>query len=844
MQKRILSLLLALVLVFGLLPVTASANELDNGLQYEVYDDSVSIIGYSGLATEVIIPDQIEGLPVTSISGYAFLDCSNVTRIVLPESISTIGVQAFSNCTRLSEISIPERVTWIDSEAFFGCSSLTSIFIPARVMIINLGAFANCSSLTKITVDENNSHYSSNNQGFLFNKDKTHLIQAPGAIKNTYQVPDGVIGISEMAFYNCSKLTGITLPDTVTSIHDQAFYNCSNLASITFSDTLTSIYEQAFYNCSKLTNITFPDTVTFIGKQAFYGCESLSNVNFNDNIKHIEAEAFYGCTSLTNISIPKGVDRISSQAFYGCESLSNVNFHDSLRYIEPEAFYGCSSLTTIFIPAKVESISYTAFDNCANLTGFIVDENNPVYSSDDRGVLFFEKRYLTQAPRKLAGSYDIPNGVTSIEEEAFCDCSNLTSISIPNTVTVIRDDAFHGCSRLTSVLIPDSVTSIGSNVFSECNSLTGIYVDENNQKYSSDDRGILYDKKKTYIVHVPYNFCGYYTPPSTLNRYGNIFQVHPYLTGITIPSDDYTTNEDAFADCSSLSTVHYAGKCNSIYPNAYRNVTATIYYYRTYSNSWDPSMFKDYGGDLTWVEYDKNHTHEYTSFITNPSCTSQGCTTIICTKCGIGHSEEYVDALGHDYVDGFCTRCYEDDPNYETPVENPFTDVPAGCWYEAPVMWALENGVTSGSSETTFSPGDKCLRAHVVTFLWNAEKCPEPAAAASTFTDVPTGAWYEKPVLWAVENGITSGTSATKFGAGDVCSRYQVVFFLWKAAGSPEPKTTVNPFTDVNPGHFFYKAVLWAVENGITSGTSATTFGPTVPCNRAQVVTFLYAAYN
>jgi hypothetical protein len=174
----------------------------------------------------------------------------------------------------------------------------------------------------------------------------------------------------------------------------------------------------------------------------------------------------------------------------------------------------------------------------------------------------------------------------------------------------------------------------------------------------------------------------------------------------------------------------------------------------------------------------------------------------------------------------------------------PFTDVPASAWYATPVLWALENGITEGTSATTFAPGDKCLRAHVVTFLWNAEGTPAPEATANSFTDVPAGAWYEKPVLWAVEEGITSGVSPTKFGAGDVCSRYQVVFFLWKAAGSPEPKTTVNPFTDVNPGHFFYKAVLWAVENGITSGTSATTFGPTAPCNRAQVVTFLYAAYN
>ena len=175
---------------------------------------------------------------------------------------------------------------------------------------------------------------------------------------------------------------------------------------------------------------------------------------------------------------------------------------------------------------------------------------------------------------------------------------------------------------------------------------------------------------------------------------------------------------------------------------------------------------------------------------------------------------------------------------------NPFTDVPAGSWFEAPVLWALENGITEGTSATTFAPGDKCLRAHVVTFLWKAEKSPEPSAYTKSFKDVPSGAWYYKPVHWAVEHGITSGTSDTTFGAADVCSRYQVVYFLWAAAGKPEPKTTHNPFTDVKTSHFFYKAVLWAVENGITSGTSATTFSPTSPCNRAQVVTFLYKAYN
>ena len=175
---------------------------------------------------------------------------------------------------------------------------------------------------------------------------------------------------------------------------------------------------------------------------------------------------------------------------------------------------------------------------------------------------------------------------------------------------------------------------------------------------------------------------------------------------------------------------------------------------------------------------------------------------------------------------------------------NPFTDVKTSHFFYKAVLWVVENGITSGTSDTTFAPGDKCLRAHVVTFLWKAEKSPEPSAYTKSFTDVPSGAWYYKPVHWAVEHGITSGTSDTTFGAGDVCSRYQVVYFLWAAAGKPEPKTTHNPFTDVKTSHFFYKAVLWAVENGITSGTSDTTFSPTTPCNRAQVVTFLYKAYN
>ena len=175
--------------------------------------------------------------------------------------------------------------------------------------------------------------------------------------------------------------------------------------------------------------------------------------------------------------------------------------------------------------------------------------------------------------------------------------------------------------------------------------------------------------------------------------------------------------------------------------------------------------------------------------------------------------------------------------------ENPFTDVTSGSFYYEPVLWAVENGITSGTSADSFSPNDQCMRAHVVTFLWRAVGSPEPTLTVNPFVDVMPSDFYYKPVLWALENGITSGLDATHFGPTVYCNRAQVVTFLYRTKGSPELEAVKNPFTDVEAGSFYESAVLWAVENGITSGLSPTSFGPNAICNRAQIVTFLYRAF-
>lgn len=172
-----------------------------------------------------------------------------------------------------------------------------------------------------------------------------------------------------------------------------------------------------------------------------------------------------------------------------------------------------------------------------------------------------------------------------------------------------------------------------------------------------------------------------------------------------------------------------------------------------------------------------------------------------------------------------------------------FVDVKTGDYFYDAVKWAVEESITAGTDTSHFSPDRSCTRGQTVTFLWRAAGEPEPKTADTAFADVKAGSYYEKAVRWAVEEGITAGTSKTKFSPNATCTRAQVVTFLWRAAGEPEPQSISAAFTDVPAGSYYEKAVSWAVENGITAGTSKTKFSPESRCTRGQVVTFLHRYY-
>ena len=219
------------------------------------------------------------------------------------------------------------------------------------------------------------------------------------------------------------------------------------------------------------------------------------------------------------------------------------------------------------------------------------------------------------------------------------------------------------------------------------------------------------------------------------------------------------------------------------------------------------------------------------------SCTEDGYTgDEVCTVCGETVKKgEAVKAAGHDYVNGVCSVCGEKDPSY-----NPFKDVKRNAYYDA-ILWANANGITNGKTEDTFAPDDGCTRAQIVTFLYRAAGSPEVKNMNNPFADVSESSVYYKAIMWAVENGITKGTTDTTFSPNAVCTRAQIVVFLYRASGDDAPNLKLR-FTDVPANVWCAEAVAWAVSKGITNGTTATTFSPNATCTRAQAVTFIYRA--
>jgi len=302
--------------MIGTLPFTYTTN---NG--------TITITKYTGPGGAIIIPSEINGVPVKTIKDEAFQNCSGVTSVVIPDSVTTIG-----------------------SAAFRGCTGLCDVTIPASVTSIQWRPFAYCSGLTSIVVETANRVYCSEN-GVLFNKNKTYLAQFPGGKAGSYAIPNSVTQLGVASFDGCKKITGVTIPNSVTSLRNgTVFQNCSSLAAVTLPDHLTNIGPYEFWGCTRLAHITIPLSVNVIWHDAFGRCSNLTSITLPNGLSRLENGLFGGCARLNDVTIPNTVTHIGDRAFHMCESLTQVFFKGDAPSVGTEVFDGCKKATVFYLP--------------------------------------------------------------------------------------------------------------------------------------------------------------------------------------------------------------------------------------------------------------------------------------------------------------------------------------------------------------------------------------------------------------------------------------------------------------------------------------------------------------
>lgn len=584
--------LLMLISVFAVAPLTASAETFTSGdYSYQVLSDGTAeITGYMGTATEITIPDELDGYTVTSIGENAFGNRSNLKSVNIPDSVTSIGDKAFYNCTSLTGVVIPAKVIGIGNKAFYNCTSITSITFSANVTSIYYESFSFCSSLesvvlgkgvssinsfsglfyycSSIIVDDDNEYYSSLD-GVLYNKDRTELIKYPkGKADKSFTIPDSVTNIGDSAFSDCTSLVSITIPGSVTSIGDEAFSRCTSLTSITFSANVTYISYEAFSDCSSLENVVLGKGVSSINSFStpFSYCSSIivddenqnyssidgvlynkdktalikyppkkadKSFNIPDGVTSINDYIFSNCTSLTSVTIPDSVTRIGDRAFYRCNKLENLTIGNGVTNIGDLAFYECRSLKSMIIPDGVTKIGKSTFYECASLTSV----NIPDSVTWIGGSAFYKCTSLA--------SINIPDGVTLIGGSSFYECTSLTSITIPDSVTDIIDYAFYGCENLENITLGNGLWGIGEDAF--CG--TACYNAESN-----GDDGVYYLGKYLYKAK-PEISGNYVVKNDTVRILPSAFKGCSSLTGITIPDSVTSINSRAFDGCTSLASV-------------------------------------------------------------------------------------------------------------------------------------------------------------------------------------------------------------------------------------------------------------------------------------------------
>ena len=847
--QTLVALLCAVTLLSGLTAGFALGGK-NGDFRYTRTADGVTLTSYTGTDANPTIPDKIGDTPVVAIGDGCFQGNVALRRVHIPEGVKTIGAYAFEACSALQRVYFPVSLQKIGEGAFSGCGHLTLADLQDQITSIGSGAFLCCDQLVQL------------------------------------ELPATLTELGQFAFAHCASLARVQFADgcKLKTIPDRAFYGCTELTAVSLPESVTAIGKRAFSHCESLRTFYHGTTLDRLGSYAFEGCEAMASCSVV--APTIEAGTFYGCSRLEYLSLSEGVRRLAFWAL-SSSNVQDLTLADTVTEIEPGAFYG-SAVRSVTLGE--DNAAYTVRD------GALLTKDGKTL------VAWFPADPYAEEPQT---DFAVPEGVETIASYAFALCplthitlpdslkaidayafagTDVTDMVIPEGVTV-DPNAFVDPDA------PDAAQAFDAGADANGSSVTtrsaagdkSLYREADYKDYHQIANEEFESWSEAYLAYnakqgnplsadlIPYimRYKGEVIPhfmamtavqnhdpemwANAANQFGDDFE-QMYLMmnhGLFTELRRGRMQEPLILYSGVYDSQLMAAAGTDTVPTRQQLIDAIGHTFSDpvmISTTPDPAVACGFGDTL---------------FIIYASPEAMEALGAVCMDAVVHTSEnEILMAANARYrvLDVGDMTVTSTDPmegstvteqrSYvrvellapEAPkVQNPFVDVKPDTYYCDSVLWAVGNGVTDGMDDTHFAPDGSATRAQTVTFLWRANGSPEPGMKQNPFADVSPSAWYYKAVLWAVEQGITDGTSDTTFSPNDTCTRAHVVTFLWRTALCPAVSME-NPFRDVPAGKYYVDAVLWAASNGITDGTTEHTFSPDSNCTRAQIVTFLYRA--
>ena len=534
-----------------------------------------TITGYSGNATALYIPDEIDGHEVVAIGDRAFQNRTDLRTVMIPDSVEKIEFEAFYNCINLKIVDLSSNLTTIGYDVFGNCKSISKIEIPkslkkfdgtwGRGTNLSYGAFGGCSNLKTVNFEAGSAIVCA------------ALFMGCDGIEEI-ELPDTITEIGDSAFKSCKNLNKVIIPESVTKIDGDAFAECSGLIDIKMHEGINTIGSRAFYKCDRLLDIVIPDSVEKIEFEAFRGCDKLENIKLSENLTIVGYGVFGDCKSISKIEMPKSLKKfdgtwgrgtnLSYGAFGGCSNLKTVNFEAGSTIVCAALFMGCDGIEEIELSDTITEIGDSAFKNCKNLDRITMNNGIEILESS----AFEDCFSLT--------TINIPNTVKAISNSTFQDCTSLTEVHLSSILKEIPASTFSGCKKLTTINFPSTLTTIGNSAFSGCESLPEAILPSGVEKIESNAFKNCKALKKAAVPDTVSSIgssafygCEALTDITLGSKLKKIESQTFYgcivLPSIVIPYNVTTIGDSAFVNCTKLTQITVPRNTTSIASNAF-----------------------------------------------------------------------------------------------------------------------------------------------------------------------------------------------------------------------------------------------------------------------------------